>query len=109
MGKGKERVLRGKFCNCVSEEQNVERGRKGFCVKNFVTVFQKGFHKRSRLKRLWIWAYGGIKCIISGLYGGDYGGIKMYQNYFKFMVEIVSILKGVKTFFKFVGKIQKRG
>ena len=31
-------------------------------------------------------------------YGGDYGGIKMYQNYFKFMVEILSILKGVKTF-----------
>ena len=56
VGKGKERVLRRKFCNCVSEEQNVERGRKGFCVKNFVTVFQKGFHKRSRLKRLWIWA-----------------------------------------------------
>ena len=74
------------------------RGRKGFCVKNFVTVFHKGFHKRSRLKRLWIWAYGGIKCIISGLYGGDYGGIKMYQNYFKFMVEIICILKGVKTF-----------
>ena len=25
VGKGKERVLRGKFCNCVSEEQNMER------------------------------------------------------------------------------------
>ena len=27
VGKGKERVLSGKFCNRVSEEQNVERKR----------------------------------------------------------------------------------
>ena len=27
VGKGKERVLHGKFCNCISEEQNVERKR----------------------------------------------------------------------------------
>ena len=33
-----------------------------------------------------------------GLYGGDYQYFKMYQNYFKFMVEIICILKGVKTF-----------
>ena len=25
VGKGKERVLRGKFCNYVSKEQNVEK------------------------------------------------------------------------------------
>ena len=37
--------------------------------------------------------YGG-----NGLYGGDYQYFKMYQNYFKFMVEIICILKGVKTF-----------
>ena len=33
-----------------------------------------------------------------GLYGRDYQYFKMYQNYFKFMVEIISILKGLKTF-----------
>ena len=33
-----------------------------------------------------------------GLYGEDYQYFKMYQNYFKFMVEIICILKGVKTF-----------
>ena len=33
-----------------------------------------------------------------GLYGGDYQYFKLYQNYFKFMVEIFSILKDVKTF-----------
>ena len=45
VGKGKERVLREKICNRVSEEQNVGRVRKGFCVKFFVTMFQKVFTK----------------------------------------------------------------
>ena len=60
--------------------------------------FRKGFTKGLGWKGFGFGLYGGIKCIRSGLYGGDYGGIKMYQNYFKFMVEIISILKGVKTF-----------
>ena len=32
----------------------------------------------------------------------------MYQNYFKFMVEIISILKGVKTFLIYRKKKKKR-
>ena len=31
----------------------------------------------------------------------------MYQNYFKFMVEIISILKGVKTFLNLYEKYKK--
>ena len=31
----------------------------------------------------------------------------MYQNYFKFMVEIISILKGVKTFLNLQEKYKK--
>ena len=72
MGKGKERVLSENFCNCVSEEQNVEkenvgRGRKGFYMKIFVTVFQKGFTKGLGCKGFGFGVYDGIKCIRSGL------------------------------------------
>ena len=60
VGKGKERVLHEKFCNPVSEEQNVEkenvgRGRGRVLREKFCNRVSKSFHKGSKLKRLWVW------------------------------------------------------
>ena len=57
MGKGKERVLREKFCNRVLEEQNVEkenvgRGRRRVLREKFCNRVSESFHKESKLKRL---------------------------------------------------------
>ena len=66
VGKGKERVLCEKFCNRVSEEQNVEkenvRKERKFCNR-----VSKRFHKSLGWKGFGFGLYGGIKCLRSGL------------------------------------------
>ena len=54
VGKGKERVLREKICNCVLEEQNMEKenvGRGRVLRDKFCNYVSESFHNGSKVEK----------------------------------------------------------
>ena len=52
VGEGKERVLREKICNCVLEEQNMEKENVGRVLRDkFCNHVSESFHNGSKVEK----------------------------------------------------------